>query len=91
MRFLLTPLREGRHHLPPSFNDIYIIFLLTPLREGRPSLHRDNCVLTLFLLTPLREGRHERLAHMRFISSYFYSRPYARGDALQKLENHQCL
>ena len=34
MKFLLTPLREGR---PGSFSasDLYLPFLLTPLREGR--------------------------------------------------------
>ena len=36
MKFLLTPLREGRRHLPYVTYD-KTVFLLTPLREGRRS------------------------------------------------------
>ena len=39
MRFLLTPLREGRLSVLQRSNIRYRQFLLTPLREGR----QENC------------------------------------------------
>ena len=62
-RFLLTPLREGRH--ADIVDAIHVVqFLLTPLREGRPTTAPCPTGTRTFLLTPLREGR-------RFSSSVF--------------------
>ena len=79
--FQFTPLREGR--LLRGGGDISrMVFQFTPLREGRhapkrPAGRRGKP----FQFTPLREGRlvPDNPAYMD--SSYFNSRPSARGDA----------
>ena len=63
VKFLLTPLREGR----PASGTISVhvpLFLLTPLREGRPVAERGEAAEAQFLLTPLREGRPAAAAAM---------------------------
>ena len=82
--FLLAPLREGRLLLlnaPGTFSQ----FLLAPLREGRHhtvnfTIHKER----LFLLAPLREGRQAERRREQALLRYFYSRPYARGDAARR-------
>ena len=72
LRFLLTPLREGRPyagHVNPS----NLSFLLTPLREGRLAGCRRIRRSARFLLTPLREGRRGKALRdvvQRWISTH---------------------
>ena len=80
-KFLLAPLREGRHtirNLSPRFSPL---FLLAPLREGR----RDYLVFLeneerISTRAPTRGATPPISAPCSWLR-YFYSRPYARGDA----------
>ena len=55
-------------------------FQFTPLREGRPAARATVSITTnAFQFTPLREGRPSTCSPTRK-SSYFNSRPSARGD-----------
>ena len=47
--------------------------------RGATASHALNCGMELFLLTPLREGQPRR-TRLTAAWSYFYSRPYARGN-----------
>ena len=62
------------------------LFQFTPLREGRQSTSPIQSSLT-FQFTPLREGRPRSSGRTRWQSSYFNSRPSARGDSVRALEN----
>ena len=78
-RFLLTPLREGRHAGGRTARGGGL-FLLPPLREGQQGYKAVGLKSLLFLLTPLREGRRPPIVRLCSWLRYFYSRPYARGD-----------
>ena len=54
-------------------------FQFTPLREGRLTCPSQIPSSLIFQFTPLREGRRGLLA-LPSLSSYFNSRPSARGD-----------
>ena len=82
IKFLLTPLHEGRRN-PQRICGRFWKFLLTPLHEGRLTEGNGSVSVLSFLLTPLHEGRlFQLLLHQSF--SGFYSHPYTRGDTKQK-------
>ena len=79
--FQFTPLREGR--LAPTFGQApFELFQFTPLREGRPQYATVSYVDEKFQFTPLREGRPVSSCNPFLRSSYFNSRPSARGDKI---------
>ena len=55
-------------------------FQFTPLREGRPEVSTSVSKPSAFQFTPLREGRPAFCVAFRVASTYFNSRPSARGD-----------
>ena len=69
----------------------YILFLLAPLREGRPGdLHFADVVRPISTHAPTRGATPESFfSYRRF--RYFYSRPYARGDARSYIPQAQLL
>ena len=79
-KFLLTPLREGRHPLVRRWA-VAIIRISTHAPAGGAT-----CVLAAddgpeaFLLTPLREGRRKAGQQRPHHPRDFYSRPCGRGD-----------
>ncbi len=78
-RFLLTPLREGRHSFPVSRYSPFAISTHAPAggaTRPRWKLARSR---STFLLTPLREGRRPACRAMDSLN-HFYSRPCGRGD-----------
>ena len=79
IRFLLTPLREGRPW-QTNFEEMAKKFLLTPLREGR----RCSCCpadgrALHFYSRPCGRGDGWRGVY-ELSGAYFYSRPCGRGD-----------
>ena len=78
IRFLLTPLREGRPVGIEAEAGGTAIFLLTPLREGRPGVPSECHRRGRFLLTPLREGRQKKWPKVR-TGSLFLLTPLREG------------
>ena len=79
-RFLLTPLREGRHSFPVSRYSPFAISTHAPAggaTRPRWKLARSR---STFLLTPLREGRRDPPHIPTARGCNFYSRPCGRGD-----------
>ena len=56
MRFLLTPLREGRPFISQSVTALLGAFLLTPLREGRQLLAAYSSYVSNFYSRPCGRG-----------------------------------
>ncbi len=65
MRFLLTPLREGRPIRPSPTGSSDIHFYSRPCGRGDASRREQSPTRAPFLLTPLREGRREVLPFFR--------------------------
>ena len=80
VKFLLTPLREGRRSLCAALI-AGTSFLLTPLREGRPSGGNRRWPLSDFYSRPCGRG-DSRILHGVSAAFDFYSRPCGRGDGL---------
>ncbi len=80
MKFLLTPLREGR--LVSGSTSTVSELISTHAPAGGATLTRSTsaCVRSVFLLTPLREGRRARGRCSCRQRGNFYSRPCGRGD-----------
>ena len=78
IRFLLTPLREGRPNASLLTLGIFQISTHAPAGGATQVQLYGFCRLA-FLLTPLREGRRACRTAKRCIP-HFYSRPCGRGD-----------
>ena len=78
-KFQFTPLREGRPAARATVSITTNAFQFTPLREGRRQSNSSAAISAVFQFTPLREGRPSTCSPTRK-SSYFNSRPSARGD-----------
>ena len=82
IRFLLTPLREGRQRSRSTSARISWRFLLTPLREGRPDGQRGQARISAdFYSRPCGRGDDPSLRSGASRDD-FYSRPCGRGDEL---------
>ena len=81
IRFLLTPLREGRREGREKMHlRGFHKFLLTPLREGRRLLRCGLAALFLdFYSRPCGRGDLQ-FCRLRLGYNNFYSRPCGRGD-----------
>ena len=79
MRFLLTPLREGRPEIAAVLGGVSITFLLTPLREGRPAFRlRRPFSRTHFYSRPCGRGDSSTLAKSA-MSARFLLTPLREG------------
>ena len=84
--FQFTPLREGRPRALLVARKLHL-FQFTPLREGRHLYTRAVCLcLDISIHAPPR-GATAAASTMAGLSSYFNSRPSARGDA----HPHSCI
>ena len=79
IKFLLTPLREGRRQRTEQKESRFFDFYSRPCGRG-DALWLKKFATDKFLLTPLREGRRLPRRPAGSGRVYFYSRPCGRGD-----------